>query len=78
MINWIRKKIIRKGKIIVGWPAKDLREDKVVVDLSKLDENLVGIRRRQYGVLHRTEPVPDFSEEVEYLPINNLWKTKYK
>ncbi len=45
MINWIRKLFVREGKVIVGWPAKDLREDKLIVDLSKLDQNLVGIRR---------------------------------
>jgi len=77
MIDWIRKKRVRKGKIIVGWPAKDLREDRIITDVSKLDQHVVGIRRRRYGVLHRKDPVPEFSEEEEYVPLSRLWKTQY-
>ncbi len=72
MIDWFRKRFIREGKVIVTWPAKDLREDRLVVDLSKLDENLVGIRRRQYGVFHRMEPLPEYQDEVEFIPLNKL------
>jgi len=75
MINWIRKHFVREGKVIVGWPAKDLREDKLIVDLSKLSQNLVGIRRRRYGVLHRTKPPPEYGTDVEFVPLNRLWKT---
>ena len=73
MINWIRKKRIREGKVIVTWPKRDLREDRLVVDLSRLDQNLVGIRRRRYGVLHRTKPPPDYRDDIEFVPLKKLW-----
>ena len=72
MIKFIKKLFIKEGKVITKWPAKDLREDILVVDISRLKENIVGVKRRKYCVYKRTEPVPDYSDEIENININEL------
>lgn len=49
----------------------DVREDVQIVDLSRLGENLVGVKRRRYGVLRPTEP-PAFPNEVEFIDLDAL------
>jgi hypothetical protein len=73
MINWIRRRMLREGKVVVSWPACDLREDRLVVDLSRVDQNIVGIQRRQYNVLRQKDSPPLYPETVEYILLNELW-----
>ena len=75
LIDWLRKKMIRKGKVIVCWPAKDLREDRMVVDVSKLDQNIVGFRCRRYGVYRRSEPPPEYDNKIVFVPLKKLWQS---
>jgi len=75
MINWLRKKMVQEGKVVVGWPARDLREDRMVVDLSRLSRNIVGIRCRRYGVYLRGEPPPEYDDEVVFVPLRKLWQS---
>jgi hypothetical protein len=42
------------------------------MDLSRVSENLVGVRRRQYGVYRRVGPPPDYPTEVEYISLGDL------
>ena len=72
MIKFIKKLFIKEGKVITKWPAKDLREDILIVDISRLKENIVGVKRRKYGVYKRTESVPGYSDEIENININEL------
>jgi hypothetical protein len=72
LIKWIRKKFIREGKLLIRWPAKDLREDTLVVDISRIDDDIIGVKRRRYGVLRHASPIPEFSEQVEYINFDEL------
>lgn len=73
LLNWIRRKRLREGRLLVIWPAMDLREDRLVCDLSRLDQDLVGVRRRRYGVLNRTLPPPNYPESIEYLTVTQTF-----
>lgn len=72
---WLLKNQIRHlaiGKEINSWSAYDVRKDYLIADLSRLNEELVGVRTREYGVLHRTKPPPEFSDEIEYISVWSL------
>lgn len=58
--------------MIVRWPAKDLREDVLVVDVSRLTEDQVGVRRRRNGVFGRVGPPPAYPDEVEFVELATL------
>jgi hypothetical protein len=74
LIEWVsQKRTIGVGREVTHWPAKDLREDYIAVDVSRAAEGLVGIRRRRYGVLHREGPPPSYGESVVYIPIPRFW-----
>jgi hypothetical protein len=68
---WLKERTLREGVCLVRWPAKDLREDIRIVDLSRLSEHVVGVQKRRYCVLHRTEPPPQFGD-VEYVLSRNV------
>ena len=57
---WFKKRTLHEGKEIVNWPVTDVRHDILIVDLSRLKENQVGIRERTYGVLRRKSPPSRF------------------
>jgi len=66
----MRRKV-RVGLEVTHWPAKGLREDYQVVDISRVHEQLVGIRRRQWDV--RSPSAPPFPDNVEYIPVARFW-----
>jgi len=51
--------------------ALDVREDYWVVDVSRIVEGLVGIRRRTWFVQSRDKPA--YPEEVEFIPVKRFW-----
>jgi|GEM_PF-5730963 len=66
----LRRKV-RVGLEVTHWPVRDLREDYQVVDTSRIPEQLVGIRRRQWDP--RSPSAPPFSDDVEYIPVARFW-----
>jgi hypothetical protein len=72
MFLWLKKWRLYPGKVVVRWPLKDVREDILIVDLSRLQEHLVGVRRRRYGVYRRSEPPPGYPAEVEFVDLSDL------
>jgi len=72
MISWLKKRKLYVGCVIVHWIAKDVRKDFLVVALSRLNEDLVGVKVRSYGVYHRVEPIPPYSEQIEYVALSTL------
>lgn len=74
---WIYERLllfrtIRVGTIVSHHPALDMREDRVVVDVSRLGEGLVGIKRRRQGMLG-TPPPSAWSEAVEFITVKEFW-----
>lgn len=73
MFTWLKKRRLRVGKEFVRWPMMDVRDDRLVVDLSRLEENLVGIWRRRYNVLQRGKKLPPpYPDEIEYVHVRDL------
>jgi hypothetical protein len=72
MFRWLKKRRLYPGKVLVRRPAKDVREDVLVVDLSRLGEDLVGVRRRRYGVYGLNDPPPEYPAEVEFIALDAL------
>jgi len=73
LLEWLRqKRKVRLGLEVTHWPAKDVREDYLVVDVSRCDEGLVGIRRRRWGVLGNKHP-PPYREATEYIEVSRFW-----
>jgi hypothetical protein len=75
-VLYLHQKIQMRRKVRVGlevthWPMRDLREDYLVVDTSRIHEQLVGIRRRQWDP--RSPSAPSFPDDVEYIPIPRFW-----
>ncbi len=68
---WMKKRGLREGKVIVRWPAMDLREDVCIVDLSRIAQDEVGVKRRRYCVLHRTTPPPEYGD-LEYVTLREV------
>jgi len=68
---WLKKRSLREGKKITKWVRPDVRRDILILDLSRLSENLVGVKQRTYNVLRRKEPPPDFGE-LEYIKLEIL------
>ena len=71
MFEWLKTRRLCEGQVIVHWPLTDVREDVLVVDLSRLNENVVGVKRRTYGVMLRVQP-PPYPEEVEYVGMDAI------
>ena len=67
LVTWLRRRTLREGQVRTRWLAKDLREDRRIDDLSRLDEDLVGVRRRRWGTLGAAGP-PPWPDSIEYLP----------
>lgn len=80
IVSWLRRRAIHRlheGDEVILWPACDLREDHMVVDLSRLaDEDLIGIKCRLWGALpvaRGQEQTPDYPDEVKYIKALDLW-----
>jgi hypothetical protein len=78
MLAWLKRRLLREGRIIVRWPSLDVREDVLVVDLSRLSQNLVGVKRRVYGVYRRKCPPPDFPSEIEWMSFRRVWWGQFR
>ena len=71
--EWLRqRRKVRVGLEVTHWPYHDLREDYVVVDVSRLDERLVGIRRRIWDMLGG-KSAPPYTDAVDFIPIARFW-----
>ena len=71
--EWLmQKRPVRLGQQVVHWPAKDLREDYLVADISRLNEGLVGVKRRRWGTFGGNNP-PPFPEAVEFMSLPRFW-----
>jgi hypothetical protein len=70
MSLWIKRRNLREGKLIVRWPAHDLREDVLIVDLSRITRDEIGVKRRRYCVLRRR--IPPAYGTVEYVTLRKL------
>lgn len=74
VFEWlIQMRPVRLGQHVVHWPAKDIREDYLVVDVSRIHEGLVGIQRRRWGILGWRGELPVFSDTVEFISIRRFW-----
>jgi hypothetical protein len=52
--QWLQRRLVRVGGEITHWPMRDVRQDYVVVDVSRgKSEGRVGVRVRRWGVLGR-------------------------
>jgi hypothetical protein len=58
---------------ITHWPARDLREDYLIVDVSRIEEGLVGIRKRCWCVMRSGRAKPPYSDEVEFISVKKFW-----
>jgi len=66
---------LKVGDEWVRFPGPDKRVDTIIVDLSRIDEDLVGVRRRVMFLLGRKGPLREYDEEVLYV---SLWEiSKY-
>ncbi|MDL5055239.1 hypothetical protein QQ056_17040 [Oscillatoria laete-virens NRMC-F 0139] len=71
LIRWLRQRRYRDGRVFTFWPAKDYRRDIQVCDTSRIEEDIVGVRCRSFGVLGRTGDFPEFGK-LEYLRISEI------
>lgn len=67
---WLKRRSLREGKVIVRWPARDVRRDLLITDLSRLADGQVGLKRREYCLRGKTPP-PPFGE-VEYISLREV------
>ncbi len=70
---YLKKRSLREGKVIVRWPAKDIKEEVMIVDLSKLNDNLVGVKRRRYNMMNHPMDPPSFGE-LEFLGLREVFE----
>ncbi len=71
--EWFRqRRRVRVGFEVTYWPAHDVREDFIVVDVSRASEGFVGIRRRRWGLLGSDGP-PPYAAAVEFIPVARFW-----
>lgn len=66
---------VRVGKIRLGaeafhWIDRERRQDLLVVDISRIDDGVVGVRRRMY---FRGSVPPPFDDAIEYCTISEFW-----
>jgi hypothetical protein len=71
-----QRRRVRLGLEVSHSTYRDVSDDFLVVDVSRVDEGLVGIRRRHWNTLiaFRTgSPPPPYGETVEFIPIARFW-----
>jgi hypothetical protein len=74
--EWLmQKRPVRLGQVVIHWPAKDLREEYLVADVSRLNEGLVGVKRRRWGTLGECKS-PPFPEAVDFISLRRFWVTR--
>ena len=74
LYQWLlQRRGVRLGLEVTHWPAKGIREDCLVVDVSRVGEGIVGIRRRRWGVFGSGGSPPPYPDAVEYIRINRYW-----
>ncbi|GEM_PF-2005289 len=69
---------IHEGREITLWPGKDFREDILIVDCSKIKDNIVGVKRRMWGTFrflgdYSPASVPEYPDKVEYVNVKDLF-----
>jgi hypothetical protein len=75
LVDWRRaRRPIHVGLEINSWYARDIREDRVAIDLSRLSEGLVGVKRRRWCVLRYVGPPPPYPDRVQYISRREFWK----
>jgi hypothetical protein len=67
-----RVRTVRPGQVLQRWQRPDVREELRVVDVSRLDQGIVGVQRRVWNVLYGESP-PAFPEAVEYCKVSEFW-----
>jgi hypothetical protein len=72
-----RVRAVRLGQELRRWRRPDVREELRVVDLSRLDEGLVGVQRRVWNVLYG-ESAPAYPAEVEYCTVGEFWLGRHR
>jgi hypothetical protein len=66
---------LKVGDEWVRFPAPDMRVDIIIADMSRIDEDLVGVRRSAIPVLGYKGPIPKYADEIQYI---SLWEiTEY-
>lgn len=71
--QWFRqRRKVRVGLEVTHWPLMHIREDFLVVDVSRVAEGLVGISRRRWGLLGRAS-APPYDSAVEFIPVRRFW-----
>src|SRR3954469_8438084 len=73
IVLFIRRKRYRLGRELIFWPAKDLRRDVQIADVSRLDDGIIGIRLRTVGCFGFTGEFPSFGE-VRHIRLCDLRK----
>lgn len=68
----IRTREVRLGHQVRRWSRPDVQEELRVVDVSRLEDGLVGIQRRTWNVLYG-ETTPAFPESVEFCTLGEFW-----
>jgi hypothetical protein len=68
---------VRVRKICLGlevrrWSRPDVQEELRVVDVSRLNDGLVGVQRRTWNVLYG-ETRPPYPDSFEYCTISEFW-----
>lgn len=63
---------LRPGQIVRRWQRPDVLEELRVIDVSRLDQGVVGFQQRSWNVL-RGESAPDFPETVEHCSLGEFW-----
>jgi hypothetical protein len=66
----VRVSKIRPGAEISHWINRERRQELLVVDISRIDDGVVGVRRRVYW---RNSKPPPFDDAIEYCTISEFW-----
>jgi hypothetical protein len=72
---WWRRRILREGKVLTRFIARDIRRDVLIVSAARVDEGVITGRVRTVNVLYIAkglEPQPEF-EEARELRVDELW-----
>lgn len=70
---WNRAPRYRQGEVLTFWPAMDLCRNILIADVTRIEEGIIGIRVRTYGMLRRTSPIPEFGD-IQFIPLADLPK----
>ena len=68
----VRTREVRLGQQVRRWSRPDVEEELRVVDVSRLEDGLVGVQRRTWNVLYG-EKEPAFPDVVEFCTLGDFW-----